>query len=81
MSDWIPVGEATGAYSVSRATLYRLIAEGRVRRAKKAGDVRAYVHTGDLKQATTLRVVPPRGMGGRRGGGEGSGRRRQPPGV
>lgn len=59
MSDWIAVSEATRRYGLSRATLYRLIAEGRVKRAKRAGDVRAYVSSADLRAATTLTVVEP----------------------
>lgn len=59
MSDWIPVAEATKKYSLSRATLYRLIAEGRVRRAKRAGDARAYVSVNDVKEATALKVIEP----------------------
>jgi predicted DNA-binding transcriptional regulator AlpA len=59
MSDWIPVNEATRKFGLSRATLYRLIAEGRVKRAKRAGDIRAYVSSGDLREATTLKVVAP----------------------
>lgn len=58
MSDWVPVSEATRRYGLSRATVYRLIAEGRVKRAKRAGDVRAYVSAADLKEATTLRPTP-----------------------
>lgn len=57
VTDWIDVPEATRRFGLSRATLYRLIAEGRVRRAKRAGDVRAYVSSSDLKEATTLRPV------------------------
>lgn len=59
MSDWIPVNEATRKFGLSRATLYRLIAEGRVKRAKRAGDIHAYVSAGDLREATTLKVVEP----------------------
>lgn len=59
MSDWIPVSEATRKFGLSRATLYRLIAEGRVKRAKRAGDVRAYLSSADLKEATTLRPTEP----------------------
>ncbi len=67
MSDWIPVSEATHRFGLSRATLYRLIAEGRVKRAKRAGDVRAYVSSADLKEATTLRPrQATRGSRGRR---------------
>ena len=57
MSDWIPVSEATRRFGLSRATVYRLIAEGRVKRAKRAGDIRAYVSSVDLKEATTLKPV------------------------
>ena len=59
MSDWIPVQDATERYGMSRATLYRLISEGRVRRGKRAGDVRSYVSSTDLKKATTIRAVVP----------------------
>jgi len=57
MSDWIPVQDATVRYGVSRATLYRLISEGRVRRGRRAGDARSYVSSMDLKNATTIRAV------------------------
>lgn len=67
MSDWIPVKEATTRYRLSRATLYRLISEGRVRRGKRAGDVRAYLSANDLKAATTIRTVAPRSRGARSG--------------
>lgn len=60
MSDWIPVSEATRKFGLSRATLYRLVAEGRVKRAKRAGDIRAYLSWADLKEATTLRPTEPR---------------------
>lgn len=59
MSDWISVGEATRKYAMSRATLYRLISDGRVKRAKRAGDQRAFVSAADLEAATTFRVVDP----------------------
>lgn len=61
MSDWLPIGDATRRYKVSRATLYRLIAEGRVTRGKRAGDIRAYVSSADLKDATTIRPVARKG--------------------
>ncbi len=60
MSDWLSVYDATRRFGLSRATLYRLISEGRVTRAKRAGDIRAYVSADDLKEATTLRPTPPR---------------------
>lgn len=60
MSDWISVDDAKRRFRLSRATLYRLIAEGRVTRAKRAGDIRAYLSSADLKKATTLRPTPPR---------------------
>ena len=59
MSDWLPVDEAKKKFGLSRATIYRLIAEGRVQRAKRAGDVRAYVNATDLRDATTLKVTDP----------------------
>lgn len=73
MSDWIPVSEATHRYGLSRATLYRLIAEGRVKRAKRAGDARAYVSSADLKEATAFTVIEPPTRADRR-------RRKQTPG-
>jgi len=60
MSDWIPVRDATRRYGVSRATLYRLISEGRVKRGKRAGDVRAYVSSMDLRDATKIHLVSPK---------------------
>ncbi len=58
--DWVTVADAIRQFRISRATLYRLIAAGRVARAKRAGDARAYVSARDLKRATTLRVSPPK---------------------
>jgi len=66
MSDWIPVQDATARYGVSRATLYRLISEGRVRRGRRAGDARSYVSSLDLKNATTIRAVGTAVRGPRR---------------
>lgn len=59
VSDWIPVDEAARRYGLSRATLYRLISEGRVTRGKRAGDSRAYLSSADLKEATTIRAIEP----------------------
>ena len=64
MSDWLPIQDATRRYGLSRATVYRLISEGRVTRGKRAGDSRAYVSSADLKEATTIRA---RELVGRRG--------------
>ena len=61
MSDWLRIEDATRRYRVSRATLYRLIAEGRVTRGKRAGDIRAYVSSTDLKSATTIRATARKG--------------------
>ncbi len=60
MSDWLTIAEALRRSGLSRATLYRLIADGKLRRAKRAGDIRAYVSARDLKRVTTLRETPPR---------------------
>ena len=60
MKGWITVDEALRRSGVSRATLYRLIASGRVTRAKRAGDARAYVKLSELQHALTLRPTPPR---------------------
>lgn len=60
VSDWVPLEEATRRYGVSRATLYRLIAEGSVRRGKRAGDKRAFVSSADVKEVTTIRAIAPK---------------------
>jgi len=68
MGDWIDVREAMRRSGLSRATLYRLIAAGKVRRAKRSGDLKAYVSASDLKDATSFRVVEPGERGHRRSG-------------
>jgi predicted DNA-binding transcriptional regulator AlpA len=60
MSDWLPIDEATRRYGVSRATLYRLIAEGRVQHGRRAGDRRAFVSSADIKEVTTIRPIVPK---------------------
>ncbi len=57
--DWITVRDALARFRISRATLYRLIGTGQVARAKRVGDVQAYVSVPDLKRATGLRLRPP----------------------
>ena len=57
--DWITVRNALVRFRISRATLYRLIGTGQVARAKRVGDVQAYVSVPDLKRATALQVRPP----------------------
>ena len=51
--------DATRRYRVSRATLYRLIAEGRVRQGKRIGDRRSYVSSADVKSLTTVHAIEP----------------------
>ncbi|HEX4744531.1 MAG TPA: helix-turn-helix domain-containing protein [Candidatus Limnocylindria bacterium] len=60
MKDWVTIDEAVRRSGMSRATLYRLIAAGRVTRAKRAGDARAYVKLSDLERARALRPTPAR---------------------
>jgi len=59
MSDWVPLEDASRRYGISRATLYRLIAEGRVKRGKRVGDRRSYVSSADVKGLTSIRAVGP----------------------
>lgn len=59
MKDWITIDETLRRFGLSRATLYRLIASRKVTRAKRAGDVRAYVSAAEVRQATSLRPTPP----------------------
>ncbi|MGH2820503.1 MAG: helix-turn-helix transcriptional regulator [Actinomycetota bacterium] len=56
---WLTAAEATKRYGLSRTTLYRLIWQGKVARATRAGDRRIYVSADDLKHATALRPIPP----------------------
>lgn len=60
MTAWLTVEEALRRFGMSRATLYRLISVGKVARAKRAGDVRAYVSLDDLKRVTALQPTPAR---------------------
>jgi len=58
--NWLTVRAALRQFGLSRATLYRLIAAGKVARARRAGDPEAYVSIRDLKRVTALRVRSPK---------------------
>ncbi|MHB8631888.1 MAG: helix-turn-helix domain-containing protein [Candidatus Limnocylindria bacterium] len=53
---WVTIREARERFGISRATIYRLIDSGQVARARRAGDIEAYVKVRDLQRATTLQV-------------------------
>ena len=47
---YLTVAEATERYRVSQASLYRLMAEGRLTRHKRAADRRVYLRVDELDQ-------------------------------
>jgi predicted site-specific integrase-resolvase len=55
--DVIPLVQAAAEFGVDRATLYRYLKAGRLKRYKRGMDRRTYVDRGELKKIVRPRVI------------------------
>ncbi len=56
--EFLTIQAATQRYRVSRRTLYRLVAAGRLVRFRRPGDARTYLRVDQLDEQLRLQPVP-----------------------
>jgi len=58
LPDWISIPDAAQESGLSRATLYRLLRQGKLRRYRRAaGRLRTYVDRAEVRRLTRVRPV------------------------
>ena len=57
--DLLSIDRAVDEFGVSRSTLFRLIADAKVSRYRRAGDRRSYVSRTEVSAVLEFRAVPP----------------------